>query len=180
MKLIRLIAAGASLAAGLPMAALAQPAPVNVTVSVTVQSACSALTSTQQANFGTHTPTASTPVTAEGIVTLTCNRGAAPLISVSTGANPTVGGVRRMLNGVANLISYDIRQPTLSGGEYTSCAIGNTLWDGATTLAASSAFAATGGPKQVKLCAYATLDADTLGSQAGLVYSDTVSVSISY
>ena len=85
-----------------------------------------------------------------------------------------------MLNGGANYVLYDIRQPTLSAGQYTSCAIGNTLWDGVTTLAASSAFAASGGPKQVKLCAYATLDADTLGSQAGLAYTDTVSVSISY
>ena len=80
-KLNRVFAAGVLLA-GLPMAAMAQPAPVNVIVSVTVQSTCSALTSTQQANFGTHTPTVATAVTAEGIVTLTCNRGAAPLISV--------------------------------------------------------------------------------------------------
>ena len=174
------VLAAAVLLAGLPLAALAQPAPVNVTVSVNVQSTCSALTATQQANFGTHTPTAVTAVTAEGIVTLTCNRGAAPLVSVSTGANPTGGGVRRMLNGAANYISYDIRQPTLAAGEYTSCAIGNTLWDGGTTLAASSAFSASGGPKQVKLCAYATLDENTLGSQAGLLYTDTVSVSISY
>lgn len=178
-KFIRIFAAG-MLLAGLPMAAMAQAGPVNVTVSVNVQSTCSALTSTQQANFGTHTPTAVTAVTAEGIVTLTCNRGAAPLISVSTGVNPTGGGVRQMRNGVANLISYDIRQPALSGGEYTSCAIGNTLWDGITQLAASSAFSASGGPKQVKLCAYATLDENTLGSQAGLLYTDTVSVSISY
>ena len=177
-KFIRVLAAGV-LFGGLPMAALAQPAPVNVTVSVNVQSTCSALTATQQANFGTYTPTAVTAVTAEGIVTLTCNRGAAPLVSVSTGANPS-GGVRRMLNGGANFISYDIRQPALAAGEYTSCAIGNTLWDGATTLAASSAFATSGGPKQVKLCAYATLDENTLGSQAGLLYTDTVSVSISY
>ena len=78
-KFNRVFAAGVLLA-GLPMAAMAQPAPVNVNVSGdgAEHLQCSASTSTGQFRLPVRQQR-STAVTAEGIVTLTCNRGAAPL-----------------------------------------------------------------------------------------------------
>src|SRR5688500_6872786 len=114
-KFIRVFTA-AVLLAGLPMAALAQ---VNVNVQVKVVGNCN-VSAPSNANFGSVGPTVSTPYTATGAVTLTCNRGATPLVAVGPGSNFV--GTRRMRQGAtANYVGYLIKQPTLDVADYTTC-----------------------------------------------------------
>ena len=161
-KFIRVFAAGVLLA-GLPMAALAQ---VNVNVQVQVVGNCS-VSAPSNANFGSQAPLASTNYTATGSVTLTCNRGAAPLVTVSNGANPT-GSTRRMRRRrrTANYVGYcDQAADDYGRRLHTSVprirrrySAGHAARD---RLAASAAFAASGGPRTVNLCFQTTLDQNT-------------------
>ncbi len=82
-KFNRVFAAGVLLA-GLPMAAMAQRA-VNVNVQVTVQGNCSVSAPTQRQISVPSTPTSVDCDHCRRLVTLTCNRGAAPLVAVSNG-----------------------------------------------------------------------------------------------
>src|SRR5512137_3162128 len=105
---IRLVSAGALLAAGLPMAAMAQ---TPVTVSVNVQGSCAVSTPTNAA-YGNFTPAAaSTNLTWTGSVVLRCNKGATPFVAVSYGNNAS-GTQRRMANGT-DVLSYAIQKPSL-------------------------------------------------------------------
>ena len=112
-----------------------------------------------------------TNLTATGQVTLTCNRGAVPLLAVNNGNNFTT--TRRMANGGATaFVDYVVKQPTISGTNYTVCpAYGaGTVWTSASTLNASAAFAASGGPRTVSVCFETTVDENTVIA----TYTDTV------
>jgi spore coat protein U-like protein len=181
MKLIRTMAAGALLAAGLPMAATAQ-VTANVQVQVQVVGNCT-LSALNDADFGSRGPVASSSYTATGSVTLTCNRGAAPLVAVGDGIHVTggVGGQRRMSDGGGTpvYVNYNIKRPTISGTNYTVCPTfggGSAFGVAGNRLDASAAFTATGGARTVSLCFETTLDENT--PQA--TYTDTVQVSVTF
>ena len=172
-KFIRAFAAGVLLA-GLPMAAMAQ---VDVNVQVTVVGNCS-LSAPANANFGSQGPLTSTNYTATGSVTLTCNRGAVPLVAVNNGLN--FSGTRRMADaGPTNFVGYAIKQPTISGVDFTVCPAfggGSAFGTAGDRLTATAAFAASGGPRTVNLCFETTLDQNTLQA----AYTDTVQVSVTF
>lgn len=173
---IRLVSAGALLAAGLPMAAMAQ---TPVTVSVNVQGSC-AVSTPSDAALGNYTPAAaSNNVTWTGSVVLRCNKGATPFVAVSYGNN-AVGTQRQMKTAGTDLIAYSIQKPTLAGTNFTTCPAfgGGTAWgdsgSAAGRLDASAAFTASGGNSTISLCVQATIT-DVMGT--GL-YSDVVQVSV--
>lgn len=173
MKTTRLLAAGL-LAMGLPMAATAQVAQ-NVNVQVRVNGSCS-LTAPVDANFGAQTPLAAANLTASGAVTLRCNAGAAPVLSVGNGNNFSAG--RRMSDGT-NFVPYWIKQPTISGTNYTVCPPfgGGTDWStGGNALTAAPAFASSGGIRTVNVCFQTTVDENTPVA----TYTDTVLVSVTF
>jgi spore coat protein U-like protein len=170
MKAIRLCLAGALLAVGIPLTAQAQ---VNVNVQVQVNGTCS-VSLPIDANFGPQAPTAVTNLTTTGSLTLTCNRGALPLVTVNNG----LLGTRQMTDGT-NLVGYTIKQPTISGTNYTTCpdfGLGSTFGTGADRLNAAAAFTASGGPRTVNLCFQTTVDQDTPVA----TYTDTVQVSVAF
>ena len=172
-KFIRVLAAGVLLA-GLPMAAMAQ---VDVNVQVTVVGNCS-LSAPANASFGSQGPLTSTNYTATGSVTLTCNRGAVPLVAVNNGLNFL--GTRRMAYaGPTNFVGYAIKQPTISGVNFTVCPAfggGSVFGTGADRLTATAAFSANGGPRTVNLCFETTLNENTPVA----AYTDTVAVSVTF
>jgi spore coat protein U-like protein len=173
-KFNRVLAAGVLLA-GLPMAAMAQ---VNVNVQVQVVGNCS-VSAPAPANFGSQGPLASTNYTANGSVTLTCNRGATPFVAVGDGLHVS-GAQRRMSDGGGTpvYVNYNIQKPTISGTDYITCpGFGaGTDWGsaGGARLAAAAAFVATGGPRDVYVCFQTTLDQNTPIA----TYTDTVQVSV--
>lgn len=171
---IRLIGAAALLAAGLLPAAMAQTSQ-NVQVQVQVSGSCS-LTAPSNANFGNQTPTAATNLTANGSVTLRCNAGAAPVLAVGNGGN--FSATRRMSDGGTNFVAYSVKQPTLSGSDYTVCpGFGaGTDWSAASTLDASAAFSSSGGNRTVNVCFQTTVDENTPIA----TYTDTVAVSVTF
>ena len=173
---LRLISAGALLAAGLPMAAMAQ---VPVTVSVNVQGSC-AVSTPVNAAYGNFTPAAaSTNLDWTGSVTLRCNKGATPFVAVSYGSNPS-GTQRRMLNANGDTLNYAIQKPSLSGANFSSCPAFNagSAWgdsaSGTGRLDASGAFSTAGGNSVISLCVQATMT-DVMAQ--GL-WSDVVQVSV--
>jgi spore coat protein U-like protein len=171
-RLCRVLSAVALLAAGTPLSALAQ---VNVNVQVQVQGNCN-VSAPIDADFGLQGPLVSTNLPATGQVTLTCNRGAAPLVAVSNGNN--FSGTRRMANG-ANFVPYAVKQPTITGTNYTVCPAfggGSAFGTGVDELDASAAFTASGGPRTVTLCFETTVDQNTVIA----TYTDTVVVSVSF
>jgi spore coat protein U-like protein len=174
MKTLRILLAGALLAVCLPFAAQAQ---VNVNVQVTVAQACS-VSAPVDASFGTQTPLATTNLTATGSVTLTCNRGAAPLVAVGNGSyfNLTT---RRMKDTGTNYIAYSIMQPTISGSDFTTCpgyGAGSAFGTVGDRLNASAAFSSSGGPRTVNLCFQTSINESTVLA----TYSDTVQVSVGF
>jgi spore coat protein U-like protein len=173
---LRCISAGALLAAGLPMASMAQ---VPVTVSVNVQGSCAVSTPTN-AVYGNFTSfAASTTVAWQGSVVLRCNKNATPFVAVNYGNNAD-GTQRRMQSASGDLIGYSILKPTISGTDFTTCpAIGaGSVWgdsaSGTGRLDASGAFTASGGNSTINLCVQATIT-DVMAT--GL-YSDVVQVSV--
>jgi spore coat protein U-like protein len=172
-RLFRLVYVGALLAVGIPLSALAQVTQ-NVQVQVQVNGSCS-VTVPVNANFGPQTPLVATNLTTTGQVTLRCNAGAAPVLAVNNGGN--FSGTRRMAGG-GNFVAYAVKQPTISGTDYTVCpAFGaGTAWTSGSTLNASAAFAASGGNRTVSVCFETTVDENT----AGATYTDTVAVSVTF
>ena len=172
-KLCRQVSAAALLAAGIPLSALAQVTQ-NVQVQVQVQGNCS-VNAPVNANFGAVNPLVSTNYTTTGTVTLRCNAGAAPVLAVNNGGNFSV--TRRMAGG-GNFVAYAVKQPTISGTDYTVCpAFGaGTAWTSASTLNATAAFAASGGNRTVNVCFETTIDENTPLA----TYTDTVAVSVTF
>ena len=118
-RLCRLVYAGALLAVGIPLSALAQVSQ-NVQVSVQVNGNCT-VTAPSNASFAAQTPLTTTNIVAQGQVTLRCNAGAAPVLAVNDGGNFL--GTRRMSNGggTPSFVAYAVKQPTISGTDYTVC-----------------------------------------------------------
>jgi spore coat protein U-like protein len=168
--------AAAMLLAGIPLGALAQVTQ-NVQVQVQVNGNCS-VTAPSNASFAPQTPLTTTNILAEGQVTLRCNAGAAPVLAVNNGGN--FSGTRRMSSGggTPTFVAYAVKQPTISGTDYTSCPAfgGGTAWTSATTLNASAAFAASGGNRTVRVCFETTVDENTPLA----TYTDTVAVSVTF
>ena len=100
---------------------------VNVNVQVQVVGNCSVSAPSTLA-CGTPAPAAIDQPHDDGQVTLTCNRGAAPLVAVSNGNN--FGTTRNMANG-GNLVAYAVKQSTISGTDYTNCPAfgGGSAWE---------------------------------------------------
>ena len=177
MNTLHRVVAAAVLTAGIPLCALAQVSQ-NVQVQVQVNGNCT-VNAPSNANFGTQTPLVTTNLTTTGQVTLKCNSGAAPVMLVTDGGNFS-GGTRRMTNGAGTptFVAYAVKQPTISGTDYTVCpAFGaGTAWTTASTLNASAAFASSGGNRTVRLCFETTVDENTPLA----TYTDTVAVSVTF
>lgn len=167
------VLAAAVLLAGIPLGAVAQVTQ-NVQVSVQVNGNCT-VTAPSNAAFAPQTPLAPTNITAFGQVNLRCNAGAAPVLSVSDGGN--FSGTRQMSDGT-NFVAYAVKQPTISGTDYTVCpAYGaGTAWTLLSTLNASAAFASSGGTRTVRVCFETTVNENTPVA----TYTDTVAVSVSF
>jgi spore coat protein U-like protein len=169
-KAIRLIAA--LLAAGIPLAAMAQTA--TITVSATVNSQCNM--SNAIVAFGPITLVSGTIYSTSNTLSLTCNKGATVVVALNNGLNFSSGS-KRMSDGSGEFINYRISQPTLP-----LAAVGNacpgapgTEWDGTNTVPATPMFTASGGPRTIPLCvAVPTPQFPAPGS-----YSDTVTASLS-
>ena len=131
-KVIRLIAAGALLAAGVPLSAMAQ----TITVNATVNSQCNIGNAT--VNFGALTLGAQTDNTASNI-TLTCNRGATVSVALNDGVNASVTQKRMRRPATTDYINYSITVPTISGVTTTCPALPGTSWNATNTLVASPA-----------------------------------------
>jgi spore coat protein U domain-containing protein, fimbrial subunit CupE1/2/3/6 len=96
--------------------AVAATATSNFTVTATVVASCTI--STTAIAFGNYDPVvanATTPVDANGTVTVACTAGAATTVGMSQGANPTgtstaAAPLRQMASGAVNRMRYDIFQ----------------------------------------------------------------------
>jgi spore coat protein U-like protein len=160
-------AAAASLS---PLTAHAGNANIDVNVTATVVATCT-ITKTSDVAFSTTIdPTATATLLAQGEVRLTCNKGAAPQVTIDNGKNISAG-VRRMIKGGTDFLSYSLKQPT----GFTSCPAAGvgTDWIGTTALSASSAFSTNGGPQLIAICGQLTTPQLDAGPGA---YTDTVNV----
>jgi spore coat protein U-like protein len=171
------VLAAVLLLVGIPLGALAQVSQ-NVQVQVQVNGNCS-VTAPSNANFGPQTPLVATNLTTAGQVTLRCNRGAAPVLSVNDGSN-FAAGTRHMSDGGGTpvFVAYSVKQPTASGTDWTVCPAFNagTDWTSASTLTATSSFTASGGNRTVNVCFQTTVTENTPIA----TYTDTVAVSVSF
>jgi spore coat protein U-like protein len=146
-KAIRLIAAGALLAAGLPLTASAQTITINASVAgqcnignATVNLGALTLLSGTVANIGTN-------------ISLTCNKGATVSVALNNGSN-FFGGSKRLLSvTAADTINYNITVPNVAAG-VASCpgVLPGTEWNATNTFTATTMFSSTGGPKNIPLC----------------------------
>jgi spore coat protein U-like protein len=169
-KAIRLIAAGALLAAGVPLSAMAQTA--TITINATVANQCNIQNAS--VDLGTLDLSVVTNGPASNMV-LTCNRNAAPTIALNNGATNPAGP--KQLGLGAFRINYNIRLPTISG-ETTSCpTLPGTEWNASNTLAASTLFTASGGPRNVALCVSVPAGQYNVGAGS---YTDTVTATVSF
>jgi spore coat protein U-like protein len=160
------LAAVASLSA---VTAQAGTANVDVNVTATVVATCTITKTTDVAFSTTIDPTATATLLAEGLVRLTCNKGAAPQLTINNGQN--FSAIRRMKNAANDFLSYSLKQPTT----FTTCpaAGAGTDWIGAAALSATSAYSASGGFQDIKVCGQ--LSTPQLGASAG-AYTDIVNV----
>jgi len=165
-KAIRLIAAGALLAAGLPLTAMAQ----TITINASVASQCNIGNAT--VNLGPLNLAVQTNNTGTNVV-LTCNRGATVAVALNNGANPS--GTQKRLNLGTDFINYNITVPTISGTTTSCPALPGTEWNGTNTLAASSMFSASGGPRNLALCVSVPAGQFDVGVGA---YADTVTATL--
>ena len=109
---LRLFAAGAFLAAGLPIGAHAQvtsPQTTTLNVSATVASICQ-LSAPGNIAFGS--VQAGTTANGPGSVTVTCNRGAT--VSATTTSANASGTQKRMLLSGTDYLDYQVWQPDLA------------------------------------------------------------------
>jgi spore coat protein U-like protein len=165
-KAIRLVAAGALLAAGLPLTAIAQ----TITINASVASQCNIGNAT--VNLGPLNLAVQTNNIGTNVV-LTCNRGATVAVALNNGANPS--GTQKRLNLGTDFINYNITVPTISGTTTSCPALPGTEWNGTNTLAASSMFSASGGPRNLALCVSVPAGQFDVGVGA---YADTVTATL--
>lgn len=178
MKTIRFSvkSVAAALAALTTIAANAGTDSVNVNVSATVVATCR-LAKVADVGFSTTIdPTATATLLAEGQITLTCNKGAAPQLTIGNGLN--FATQRNMKAGAStDLLAYSLKQPT--GLAFATCpaAGAGTDWVGATALSATSLFTSSGGANTLKICGQLTTPQLGASSDA---YTDTVSVTATF
>jgi spore coat protein U-like protein len=143
---IRLIAAGALLAAGLPLTASAQ----TITINATVASQCNIGNGT--VNLGALNLLSGTIYDTGNTISLTCNKGATVVVALNNGANAS-GTQKRMTNGT-DFINYSFSQPTLPLAAAGNTCPGSpgTEWNATNTVAATPMFTASGGPRTIPLC----------------------------
>ena len=93
-------------------------------VSANVVKACQ-VTTTSIA-FGDYDPlaNASAPLNAAGAVTISCTRGTAPAVGLSSGTNGD-GSARRMRGAGSALLAYELFRPT-SGAPGAGCVLGSS------------------------------------------------------
>jgi spore coat protein U-like protein len=121
MKRFRLVGLAAALLTGALLVssdqtAVAATATSNFTVTATVVASCTI--STTAIGFGNYDPVvanATTPVDANGTVTVACTSGASTTIGMSQGANQTgtstaAAPARQMASGATNRMRYDLYQ----------------------------------------------------------------------
>jgi spore coat protein U-like protein len=146
-KAIRLLAAGALLAAGVPLSAMAQ----TITITASVASQCNLNSPTVA--LGALTLISGTITNTGMNLVLTCNKGATVSVALSDGGNFS-GGSKRMSNGGGEFINYNISRPTLPlvAVGNTCPALPGTEWDGTNTVAGTPMFSASGGPRSIPLC----------------------------
>lgn len=172
---IRLIAAGAVLAAGIPLSAQAQ----TISISATVASQCN-LTNASVTFAALNLGVDNTSI--GNTFALTCNRGATPFVSVSDGLNAT-GGQKRLRLAPSDYINYNIRIPTISGSGAAATVACPTLatgseWNATTNrLDATNLFTAAGGPRNIPVCVL--IPAPSFDLPAGN-FTDSVTVSVAF
>jgi len=146
---LRLISAGALLAAGIPLTVSAQ----TITITATVNSQCN-MAANQTAALGvvpsqitsTVTPVAPT-------VSITCNKGAVATLGVGNGLNFS-GGFKRLASvSASDFINYNLTVPNVAAG-VASCpgTLPGTEWNGANLFTVTGLFTSTGGPKTIPIC----------------------------
>jgi spore coat protein U-like protein len=165
---LRLIAAGALLAAGLPLTASAQ----TITINATVNSQCNIGNAT--VNLGPITLAAQTDSTGTSI-SLTCNKGATVSVALNNGVNAS-GTQKRMQRGATgDYLDYSITVPGISGVTTTCPALPGTSWDATNTFAATNLYTASGGPRSVLLCVSVPSGQFSVGAGS---YTDTVTATL--
>jgi hypothetical protein len=173
---IRLIAAGAVLAAGIPLSAQAQ----TISISATVASQCN-LTNASVTFVALNLGVDNTSI--GQTFALTCNRGATPFVSVSDGNNGTGGQKRLRLLATTDYINYNIRVPTITGSGAGATVACPTLatgaeWNATTNrLDATNLFTAAGGPRNIPVCVL--IPAPSFDLPAGN-FTDSVTVSVAF
>ena len=170
MKKVGILAAGALLALGLPLAASAQ-----INISATVVAACT---------FGSASVTLSGGGIAAGsavtdtssTVNLTCNKGATVTVALNNGANASGTQKRLRAGATTNYINYNLSQPNplVDGGTNTCPSLPGTEWNATNTVIATNLFATTGGPKPIPICISVPA---AQYPQAG-TYTDTVTATL--
>ena len=150
----------------------------NVNVTATVNATCNASGSATDIAFLTIPAFLAAAQNATGSVQFTCNKGAAPVLTISNGANNGLGqsaSLRAMKSGT-NYISYHIYTPT--GATFSSCSGASTDWPAA-GLSVSSLWASNGGPNTINLCG--SVDpAPATGYAVGASYADLVVVTATF
>jgi spore coat protein U-like protein len=165
---IRLIAAAALLAAGLPLAASAQ----TISISASVASQCNIGNATVA--LGALTLLSGTIYDTGNTISLTCNKGATVVVALNNGANAS-GTQKRMTNGT-DFINYNFSQPTLplAAAGNTCPGTPGTEWNGTNTIAGTPMFAASGGPRSIPLC----VSVPTPQFPGSGAYTDTVTATL--
>jgi hypothetical protein len=157
------------LCAGLlaPLAAMAQ-VPVLVQASVAQNCSVSSLPTTG-VDFGSVNVVTGTNALASGDFRLTCNKGAAPNLTVDTDTRSLVSG--------GDSLSWILRHPT--GAALNGCpAVGaGTAWTTGAPVAASGLFTSTGGPQNIKICGELVLPNTAAGAGT---YQQTVQLNFAF
>lgn len=150
-KAIRLLAAGALLAAGVPLSAMAQ----TINISATVNSQCNIATAA--VDFGAITLNTFVQ-NASNTIALTCNRGATPFVALNNGLPANANGTQKRMQRLStgDFINYNISVPTILNPTTTQCPglPGGTEWNAANRLDATSMFVPSGGPRNILVCAW--------------------------
>jgi len=170
---IRLIAAGALLAAGLPLTASAQ----TISISATVNSQCNIGTAT--VNFAAITLDTFQQSISNSI-TITCNKGATPFVALNNGLNANVTQKRMQRGATGDFINYNISVPNILTPTTTGCPglPGGTEWNAANRLDMNTMFTSNGGPRDVLICAF--IPAGQGFNFGAGTYNDTVTATVSF
>ncbi|WP_321572997.1 spore coat U domain-containing protein [Hafnia alvei] len=139
---------------------------LSIPITLIVANDCATITA-PDINFGS-APVAGSFSTQSGTITLVCTKSATYTVGISDGQNAS-GGVRNMLNGAANLLSYDIYQST-SNNRWGS--VGSQRW--------SSTAATTSPDTMTKTYSYTAKIFPTQNTPPAGVYNDTLVVDVAF